>query len=96
MHEIIHRLLVLAWFVAYMAAIYLALHIVVARFSTTPGSKLLWFFSVVTGPLVRPVRTLLPPETGEARLRLIAFGVCVALWLGLRLLLSRMGGADLG
>ena len=39
-----------------MATIYLALHIVVARFSRAPDSRLLWFFSVVTGPLTRPVR----------------------------------------
>ena len=35
MHELIYRLLVLVWFLSYMAAIYLALHMVVARFIRT-------------------------------------------------------------
>ena len=39
-----------------MAIFYLALHKIVLRLSQKPDSKLLWFFSVVTGPLIRPVR----------------------------------------
>jgi uncharacterized protein YggT (Ycf19 family) len=96
MHDLVYRAFVLIWFLAYMAAIYLALHIVVARFSRAPESKLMWFFSVVTGPLTRPVRALLPPDTPEPRLRLIALGVCIALWLAMRLVLSTMGGVSLG
>ena len=96
MYEFSYRLLVILWFLSYMATIYLALHIVVARFSRAPEGRLVWFFSVATGPLILPARALLPPETSEPRLRLVTFGVCVALWLGLRLLLSRMGGLDLG
>jgi hypothetical protein len=60
MDALIYRLLLLISFVAYMAAIYLALHIVVARFSRTPGSRLLWFFSVLTAPLTYGIRVLLP------------------------------------
>ena len=37
MHELIYRFLVLVWFLSYMAAIYLALHMIVARF--TPGAR---------------------------------------------------------
>ena len=84
------------WFVFYMASIYLALHIVVARFSRAPDSRLLWFFSVVTGPLTRPVRALIPPGTPESRVRLVALGAYVALLIAARLALASLGGNPLG
>jgi hypothetical protein len=96
MHELAYRLLVLIWFVAYMAAIYLALHIMLARFITRPESRLLWFFSVVTTPLTAPVRAVLPRGIPEGRVRWIALALCVAIWLGMRLVLAGMGGLDLG
>jgi hypothetical protein len=96
MHEIVYRLLVLVWFVAYMAAIYLGLHIVLARFIRAPESRLLWFFSVVTTPLTAPVRAVLPRGIPEARVRWISLALCVAVWLGARLVLASMGGVDLG
>jgi hypothetical protein len=95
MHELAYRLLVLCWFVFYMAAIYLALHIVVARFSRAPGSRLLWFFSVITGPLTRPARLLLPPATPESRVRVIALGAYVALMVMARFAVSSLGGPPL-
>jgi hypothetical protein len=95
MYELIYRLVVLIWFLSYMAAIYLALHMIVARFSRAPDSRLLWFFSVITGPLTRPVRGWVPAGTPEARVRLITLLVLVTLWLGSRLLLGAMGGLDL-
>ena len=95
MHEFVYRLLVLIWFVAYMAAIYLALHIILARFITAPESRLLWFFSVITTPLTSPVRAVLPPGIHEGRVRWITLALCVAVWLGMRLLLAGMGGVDL-
>jgi hypothetical protein len=96
MYELFYRCLVLVWFFCYMAAIYLALHMLVARLSRAPDSRLLWFFSVVTGPLTRPVRAVVPPRTSEGRVRLITLLVLVALWLGARLVLGAMGGVDLG
>jgi len=96
MHELVYRLLVLIWFVAYMAAIYLAIHIMLARFITKPESRLLWFFSVVTTPLTAPVRAALPPGIPERRVRWITLTLCVAIWLGMRLVLAGMGGLDLG
>ena len=42
--------------VLFMASVYLCLHILFARLITRPDSPVLWFFSVVTGPLTRPVR----------------------------------------
>jgi len=96
MRELIYRLLVLVWFLSYMAAIYLALHMIVARVTRAPDSRLLWFFSVITGPLTRPVRAWVPPGTSEARVRLITLIGLVALWLGTRVLLGTMGGLDIG
>jgi hypothetical protein len=52
----------------------------------------LWFFSVVTGPLTRPVRAVLAPGTPERRVRLVALAVYVLLWLGSRILLARWMG----
>jgi uncharacterized protein YggT (Ycf19 family) len=96
MHELVYRLLVLIWFVAYMAAIYLGLHIVLARFISAPESRLLWFFSVVTTPLTAPVRAVLPRGIPEGRVRWITLALCLAVWLCARLVLAGMGGVDLG
>ena len=96
MHEFVYRLLVLVWFVAYMAVIYLALHILLARLVNAPESRLLWFFSVVTTPLTAPVRAVLPTGIPEGRVRWITLALCMAVWLGARLLLAGMGGVDLG
>jgi hypothetical protein len=95
-YETLYRLLVLVWFVAYMAAIYLILHMVVARFSRNPNGTVLWFFGVVTSPLTWPVRAVLPARTPERRVRLVALGMYVALWVGARWALSGMGGPRLG
>ena len=96
MYELIHRLLVLLWFLSYTAAIYLALHILVARVSRTPGNRVLWFFSVITGPLTRPVRALLPADTPEPRVRLVTLVLLVVLWIGARILLGTLGGVNVG
>jgi hypothetical protein len=73
---------VLVPFLFFMAAIYLALHMVFARFiAAGRPSATLWFFSVVTGPLTRPVRALLPAGTPEGRVRAISLAVYVVLWL---------------
>ena len=90
MNELLYRLGVLVWFVAYMATIYLVLHILVVRWSRAPGSRLLWFFGVVTGPLVAPIRRVLPPGTSPARVRWVAVAAYAGLWLGMRLLLGQM------
>jgi hypothetical protein len=96
MREPVRYLLVVLWFLSYMAGIYLALHIAVARFSRAPDSRLLWFFSVVTGPLTRPVRALMPPGTTEARVRLVALGAYIALLIAARVALASLGGNPLG
>jgi uncharacterized protein YggT (Ycf19 family) len=96
MDALVYRCLVLVWFLSYMATVYLALHMVVARLSRAPDSRLLWFFSVVTSPLTRPVRALMPPGTPDGRVRLITLLVLVALWIGTRALLGTLGGVVIG
>jgi len=76
--------------VLFMAWIYLALHMLFASFVRRPESPVLWFFSVVTRPLTRPVRALLPPETPEARVRAISLGVYAVLWLLARVVLAAL------
>ncbi len=68
-------------FLFMMASVYLLLHMIFARLITSPGSQVMWFFSVVTGPLVRPVRAVVPAGTSEARLRAIALAAYVGLWI---------------
>ena len=58
-----------------MATVYLAPHILFARFIAAPQSQVLWFFATVTGPLTRPVRALLPPGMPERRVRVVALAV---------------------
>ena len=80
----------------FMAWLYLALHMLFARLVRAPGSPLLWFFSVVTGPLTRPVRAVLPAGTPEPRVRLVALAVYVTLWLVARISLSTLERAGPG
>ena len=80
----------------FMAAIYLSLHIAFARFVSSPESPVLWFFSVVTGPLTRPVRAWLTPGAPEPTIRLVALGVYTALWLVSRAVLVWLGAAYRG
>jgi hypothetical protein len=96
MCTVTYRLLLLISFVAYMAALYVGLHIMVARFSKSPGSRVLWFCSVLTAPLTRPLRAVLPTHVTEAQLRYVTLAACVALWLATRLLLAVLGGSARG
>jgi hypothetical protein len=82
--------------VLFMAAMYLGLHIAFAALIARPESPVLWFFSVVTGPLTRPVRAMLPPSTPETRVRAIALAVYVGLWLGVRVVFAAALGVGAG
>lgn len=77
----------------FMAWVYLGLHILFARFVSDPQSPVLWFFGVVTGPLMRPVRAVLAAQTPEPRVRLIAFASYVGLWLVARIVLAQLMGS---
>ena len=83
--HVIYIVVPLLFFIAW---IYLALHVLFARLIRDPRSPVLWFFGVVTGPLTRPVRGLLPPSTSESRVRLVSLGVYFFLWLVVRVALA--------
>jgi hypothetical protein len=76
----------------FMAWIYLALHALFARFIGDPKSPVLWFFGIVTGPLTRPIRAVLPPATPESRVRLVSLGVYFVLWIVVRVALAGLMG----
>jgi hypothetical protein len=90
--RILHTVNVVVPLVFFMASVYLFLHMIFARFITRPDSPVLWFFTVVTGPLTRPVRAALARGTPEPRIRLVALGVYVLLWLASRILLAQWVG----
>ena len=72
------QILLLARFLCFMAVFYLALHKFIALLSRKPNSKVLWFFSVLTAPLTRPVRAWTMPATSDAELltrSLLFYGV---------------------
>lgn len=56
MIDALSQIFILIRFLCFMALFYLALHKIVAHLSRNPNNKVLWFFSVLTEPLTRPVR----------------------------------------
>ena len=56
---------VLVPFVFMMATVYLATHILIARFIASPQSQVLAFFTTVTAPLTHPVRHREPAIGGR-------------------------------
>ena len=89
MNQFILQLVVLLRFLCFMALFYLMLHILVSRIIKKPENKVLWFFSVLTAPLTRPVRALIAVEMPEQRVRLIALVFYGVLWL-ITIALTRM------
>jgi len=92
MNEWLFRILYLLRFVSMMAVVYLALHLVVAARIRDPRSKVGAFLTLLTSPLVRPVRSFLPAVRSEQHVRLIALCAFLVLWLFL-LLLTALAGA---
>jgi hypothetical protein len=81
MREVAFRLVYLVWFLAFMATIYLALHMLLARLIRNPQSKVLAFFTIMTHPLTSPARSFLEPGTAETRVRAVTLGILVGIWL---------------
>jgi hypothetical protein len=80
---------ILVPFVFFMASVYLTLHILVARLLPADrSSATLWFFAIITGPLTRPVRAMLPAGTPERRVRALSLALYVGLWIASRLALG--------
>jgi hypothetical protein len=78
--DAIFRLLLLLRFIFFMALVYLALHTLFSRLISTRDSKILSFFSILTGPLTRPIRAWIPPDAPESRLRFVALAFYGLLW----------------
>ena len=91
MDDLIFRALFILRFLAFMATVYLALHIVVAPWIRKPGSKVGAFFSILTSPLTRPMRAFLGPATPEPRVRLLTLAALVVIWLAFAALTARVG-----
>jgi uncharacterized protein YggT (Ycf19 family) len=87
--NVVFQLIVLLRFVFFIALFYLMLHILVSRIIKKRENKVLWFFSVLTEPLTRPVRALIAVEMPEQRVRLIALVFYGVLWF-VAIALSRM------
>ena len=86
------RILLLLRLIAFIGVLYMALHILVARFSRKPESRLLWFFEVLTGPLTRTVARFAAPGTPPARLRWLAFGACALIWVATIVAVENLAG----
>jgi hypothetical protein len=81
MNGFVLQLIILLRFVCFIALFYLMLHILVSRVIKKPEHKVLWFFSILTGPLIRPVRVWVSGDVPEQRLRWIALMFYGVLWL---------------
>lgn len=91
MTDPLYQILLLARFFCFLAVVYLVLHKIVCRLSKKPDSKLLWFFSVLTAPLLRPVRAWTMPEITDAQLLSRSLIFYTLLWL-LLIALGRLAG----
>ena len=92
MSESFSQILLLARFLCFMAVFYLALHKLVALLSKKPNSKLLWFFGVLTAPLMRPVRGWIMPDKSEDQLLSKSLLFYSFLWICF-IIVGRMLGA---
>jgi hypothetical protein len=81
MNKFLFQLIILLRFVCFIALFYLMLHILGSRIIKRPEHKILWFFSVLTGPLTRPVRAWASSDVPEQRLRWLALIFYALLWL---------------
>ena len=75
------RCLLLLRLLCFMALVYLALHVLVTRLITNPDSKVRWFFSVLTAPLLWPLRVWSAQDVPPARLLPVALGIYGVLWV---------------
>jgi hypothetical protein len=82
------RLLFLLRFLCFMCLLYLALHSILARLIARPDSKVLWFFSVLTSPLIRPLQRWIAPHSPEPHRRLVALMVYGVLWMLITLVMQ--------
>lgn len=96
MNEWLFRVLYVLRFIAFMGVVYLALHLIVGRLFRSPQSKVAAFFTIVTAPLVRPIRGILRAGRSEQQIRLAAFLAFLVLWLSLALVSAWAGATFSG
>jgi hypothetical protein len=89
MSEFALQVIVLLRFLCFIALFYLMLHILVSRVIKKPDHKVLWFFTVLTDPLTRPVRAWIAGDLPEPRVRVMALIFYGVLWL-VAVVLTRM------
>lgn len=94
MNEVVLQIIVLLRFICFIAVFYLMLHILLCRAIKRPENKVLWFFSVLTDPLTRPVRAWFAAGMPEQRVRLLALIFYGALWLAAVALTRLVAGSS--
>jgi hypothetical protein len=75
------RILLLLRFLCFMAVVYLALHAIIIRLISKSDSKLIWFFSIVTDPLTRPVPFWVRRDAPPSHVILVALVCYGVLWI---------------
>jgi hypothetical protein len=81
--DAILRIVTLLRFLCFIALVYLSLHVIFSRLISKPDSKVLWFFSVLTLPLTRPVQRWIDASASDSRLRRIAMVIYGLGWMAL-------------
>ena len=94
MNGLVLQVIILLRFICFIALFYLMLHILVSRIIKKPEHKVLWFFSVLTGPLTRPVRVWFSGDLPEQQLRWIALMFYGVLWLVAVVLTRLLSGSS--
>jgi hypothetical protein len=67
--------------IAFMVLVYLALGLLVERFSTKPDSKLRGFFRLICAPITGPISRRMPGGSTHQQVLRISFAVVGAFWI---------------
>lgn len=78
--ELPFKIVSLLRLLAFMVIVYLALGLLVERYSTNPESQVKAFFRTVCSPITRPVSRLVAPGSSHARVLWASLGVVTAFW----------------
>ena len=84
------RMLFLLRLLCFLSIVYLGLHIAFACIISRPDSKVLWFFSVLTSPLTRPLQMWTASNRPEPQRRLVALAIYGVLWVLITLVMQIM------
>jgi hypothetical protein len=81
LNDSIAQIVLLLRFLCFMAVFYLALHKLVVSLSRKRDSKLLWFFGVLTAPLIIPVKRYSSPDATDGQIVTYALIFYLLVWL---------------